>query len=89
MIRQSRLQQLFKVVELDGVDKFQCKCCGDSFSRSNAYRHSNPDSPKHCPYMCARDNEEDIPVMEWIPKVCGVSPVTSSLSLRALDISVH
>ena len=69
MTRQSRLQQLFVVIRENGVDKYQCKCCGESFSKSNAYRHCRADSPKHCPYLFAHDSEEGLHVMEWVPQV--------------------
>lgn len=69
MARQSRLQQMFMAVDVDGVEKYRCKLCGDSFSKSNAYRHCRAESPKHCPYLFAHDSEEGLHAMEWVPQV--------------------
>jgi hypothetical protein len=74
MTRTSRLNVLFIATELNGIQTFKCKSCGGNFTKTNAYRHSRPDSPKHCPYLFSHDNEEVLQVIEWVPQVRPALP---------------
>jgi hypothetical protein len=84
MARKSRLHRLFVSLKRNGAEVFQCKCCGNSFSKPNAYRHSRPDSPKHCLYLYAHDNEETLHLTEWVSPVrFTFSPIVACVALWA------